>query len=93
MTASSLLSFLAATLWSLNCARTWFEYSWLNIPATLLVQVILVTVLDISSLRGVIVFGLVSQLPTLILNAFFAWRGFRFEFRQWSDGPQTAPST
>lgn len=88
ITASSLLSFLTATLWSLNCARTWFDYSWLNIPGTLLAQVILLLVLDVSSLQGVILFGFFSQLPSFVLNILFAWRGFRIEFQQWSLAPK-----
>ncbi len=76
LTLSTAFAYFVGTLWSLNSAKGWIEHSWLYIPATLLMQVILLQVLDISSVRGVILFGIGSTFPSLLLNIFLLYNGF-----------------
>lgn len=73
MTASSSI---VATMWSLNSSKAWIKHSWLNIPGTLTVQVLLLLLLDISTLDGVLWFGILSVIPTFILNAALTYQGF-----------------
>jgi O-antigen/teichoic acid export membrane protein len=67
---------LIAAMWSLNATKAWIQYSWFNIPGVILMQVVLLTFIDISSVRGVLIFGILSLLPTLLLNSILSLRGF-----------------
>ena len=69
------LNSVITTMWSLNYTKAWIKYSWLNIPAVLIVQALLLSVLDISTLEGVLRLGILSLVPTLLLNAVLSYRG------------------
>lgn len=64
-----------AAMWSLNSTKAWIRYSWLNIPSVILTQVALLTVLDVSTVRGVILFGIFSLVPNFLLNSILTYRG------------------
>lgn len=66
-----------AAMWALNTTRAWIRYSWLNIPGTILTQAALLFLLQVSTIRGVIWFGILSQFPSLAVNVFLTLRGFR----------------
>jgi O-antigen/teichoic acid export membrane protein len=74
---STLITSLASIVWSLNYARAWVDQSWLTIPFTVLAQVILLFTLDISTLQGVILFGLFSAIPFLLVNLYMSNLGMR----------------
>jgi O-antigen/teichoic acid export membrane protein len=67
---------LITAMWSLNATKAWIQYSWLNIPGVILAQVALLSFVDISSVKGVLVFGILSLLPTFLLNSLLSLRGF-----------------
>lgn len=71
----SCFSSLLAAMWSLNSTKAWIQYSWLNIPGVILTQIVLLTVLDVSTVRGVILFGIFSLAPTFLLNSMLTFRG------------------
>lgn len=77
MVGGAIVTALAATLWSLNAARAWIAGSWLYIPLTLGTQLLLIPFIDFGSVRGVLVFNLISALPSLFLNLILSYRGFR----------------
>lgn len=77
MVSASVLSAFASTLWALNAARAWVAGSWLYIPTTLAVQVAMIPFTDFGSVRDVLVFNLVSAIPSLLLNVSLSYRGFR----------------
>jgi len=66
---------LVSTMWSLNSTKAWIKYSWLNIPGVVLTQIVLLTLLDVSTVHGVILFGIFSLLPTFLLNSALTFRG------------------
>ena len=66
---------LIAAMWSLNATKAWIQYSWLNIPGVILAQVVLLALVDISTVKGVLIFGTLSLLPTLLLNSMLTLRG------------------
>jgi O-antigen/teichoic acid export membrane protein len=70
-------SAVIAAMWSLNSTKAWIKYSWLNIPCVLATQIVLLMVLDVSTLRGVILFGTFSLVPNFLLNAGLSFRGLR----------------
>ncbi len=79
MVGGATLNMVASTLWTLNASRAWITGSWLYIPLTLGTQVALIPLVDFSSVPGVLIFNLVSAVPSLLLNVGLSYRGFRFQ--------------
>jgi hypothetical protein len=77
MVGGAIISALAATLWSLNAAKAWIAGSWLYIPLTLATQIALIPLTDFGSVPGVLIFNLISAIPSLLLNLVLSYRGFR----------------
>jgi len=77
MVAGAVITAMAGTLWSLNAAKAWIAGSWLYIPLTLATQLALIPSTDFSSVSGVLIFNLVSAVPSLALNLILSYRGFR----------------
>jgi O-antigen/teichoic acid export membrane protein len=75
MMIMSAFSALTAAMWSLNSTKAWIKYSWLYIPGTLLAQITLLLVLDISSVKGVLWFGLISSIPSFLVNVILSFKG------------------
>ena len=76
MVGGAVASVLTGTFWALNAAKAWIAGSWLYIPLTLATQLALIPVTDFSSVRGVLIFNLISALPNLLLNFVLSYRGF-----------------
>jgi hypothetical protein len=76
MVGGAALTSVTATFWTLNAAKAWIAGSWLYIPLTVATQVALIPVTDFSSVRGVLIFNLLSALPNLLLNLVLSIRGF-----------------
>jgi O-antigen/teichoic acid export membrane protein len=66
---------LVSAMWSLNSAKAWIKYSWLYIPATVITQGFLLLVLDMSTVRNVLWFGIISFAPSLLVNAILSSGG------------------
>jgi hypothetical protein len=64
-----------SAMWALNSTKAWIKYSWLNIPSVILTQIVLLTVLDVSTVHGVILFGIFSLVPNFLLNSMLTFRG------------------
>jgi O-antigen/teichoic acid export membrane protein len=77
MVGGAVITAMASTLWSLNAAKAWIAGSWLYIPLTLGTQLALIPFTDFSSVPGVLIFNLVSAIPSLLLNVVLSFRGFR----------------
>lgn len=77
MVGGAVASALTGTFWSLNASKAWIAGSWLYIPLTLATQLALIPFTDFASVRGVLVFNLISSLPNLLLNLVLSYRGFR----------------
>jgi hypothetical protein len=70
---------VVAAMWSLNASKAWIKRSWLNIPSVILTQILLLLFLNISTLSGVLWFGVLSLVPTFLLNCMLTFRGFLIE--------------
>ena len=77
MVGISVITAMAGTLWLLNASKGWIAGSWLYIPLTLATQVALIPFTDFSSVAGVLMFNLISVVPSLFLNLGLTYRGFR----------------
>ncbi len=77
MVAGAVVAAIAGTLWGLNASKAWVSGAWLYVPLTLATQIALIPFTDFSSVAGVLIFNLISQLPSLLLNMALGYRGFR----------------
>jgi O-antigen/teichoic acid export membrane protein len=77
MISVAVISALSGTLWLLNASKAWVSGAWLYIPITLATQVALIPFTDFSSVAGVLIFNLISTVPSLLLNLALSYRGFR----------------
>ena len=75
--AGSVATALAGTFWALNSSRAWIAGSWLYTPLTLATQAALIPFTDFTTVRGVLLFNLLSTGPSLLLNFVLSYRGFR----------------
>jgi len=77
MVGVAVVTALAGTLWMLNSAKAWISGAWLYIPLTLATQIALVPFTDFSSVASVLIFNLISAVPSLLLNLALTFFGFR----------------
>jgi O-antigen/teichoic acid export membrane protein len=77
MISVAVISALSGTLWLLNASKAWVSGAWLYIPLTLATQIALIPFTDFSSVAGVLIFNLISTVPSLLLNLALSYRGFR----------------
>jgi O-antigen/teichoic acid export membrane protein len=74
MAASAVLAAIGGLLWTVNAARAWIVPPHILIPCTIVLQVVLVMILDLSTVRGVLLFSIYSGLPGIILSMWWAMR-------------------
>lgn len=79
MMFSSLLFFIVNTMWSINSAKAWISKIWLQIPGTLICQMVSILTLDLSTLKGAIIFGMSPLIPGFILNSYMTYQGLKME--------------
>jgi len=77
MVTSTVIGVFTGALWFLNASKAWITGAWLYIPLTLATQIALIPYTDFSNVSQVLMFGLVSGLPNLLLNMILSYRGFR----------------
>jgi hypothetical protein len=75
--AGGLTYVLSATIFLLNNAKAWIEQAWIAIPLTIALQLIGILILDLSTVRGALIFGWLSVAPPLFVNSVIAVMKFR----------------
>ena len=68
---------IGGVMWGLCCAKGWIKNMWLEIPIKLSVQIILLLFMNLSNIKEVILFGIFSYVPSLILVAMIAYQNLR----------------
>ncbi len=66
---------LLGLMTSINMAKGWIEYIWVDIPMKLILQVFLLMNLDISTIMGVMLFSLFSEISSFLVNITLTYRG------------------
>jgi O-antigen/teichoic acid export membrane protein len=74
MAGSAIVIAISGLLWAVNAARAWIVPPHILIPCTLILQVLLVMILDLSTVRGVLLFSIYSGLPSIVLSIWCAMR-------------------
>ena len=68
---------LTATMYSMNAAKGWVHYSWVEIPIRLVFQAVLLMVIDTSTVPGALYFMMCSQFSPMLFSAGLTIAGFR----------------
>jgi O-antigen/teichoic acid export membrane protein len=68
MAVSLAVGLVNQIFWCLNMSRGWVRWLWLNIPLTLLSQVVATLLFDVDSVRGVIWLSFSTSVPALFLG-------------------------
>jgi hypothetical protein len=76
MMVSTVTTSIVEVMSSMNHTKAWVEYAWLEIPMRILLQIFLLISLDISSVKGVILFNLLSNISPFLVNVMLTYRGF-----------------
>lgn len=61
----------------LNATKAWVEYAWIEIIIRICLQIILLLVIDISTVKGILLFGIFSQLSPLTVSILRSYLGFK----------------
>jgi len=77
MVLSAVLFSVLACMWQLNVARGWIVSPWLMIPIGIAAQAIGIMVLDVSTVRGVLLLNIYSMVPGFFLNLLRTRQGIR----------------
>lgn len=75
--ASSGLFFVVGTMWSINASKAWLSLVWLQIPGTIIVQIISILLINLSTLKGAIIFGMCPLIPGILLNSYMTYKGLK----------------
>jgi O-antigen/teichoic acid export membrane protein len=74
MAVCAVVSTTAGLLWGLNCARAWIVPPALLIPCTIAVQVAVMSIVHLSTVKGVLLFTMCSWVPSIALSVWLAMK-------------------
>jgi O-antigen/teichoic acid export membrane protein len=74
MAACAVVSTVAGLLWAINSSRAWIVSPLVLIPSTIVVQAVVVSVLDLSTVRGVLLFTIFLWVPSIVLSVWLAMK-------------------
>jgi O-antigen/teichoic acid export membrane protein len=72
MAACAVVSTIAGLLWAINASRAWIVSPLLLIPCTIVVQAVSASVLDLSTVKGVLLLTIYSWVPSIVLSVSLA---------------------
>lgn len=78
MVVSTVFNSTVGIMWTINASKAWIQYSWFNIPITIITQLFLLLLLDVSTVKGVILFAIISTICPFLINCFLTYRGFYY---------------
>lgn len=74
MAFCAVVSTTAGLLWAINSARAWIVSPALLIPCTIAVQVAVMSVVNLSTVKGVLLFSTYSWVPSIVLSVWLAMK-------------------
>jgi len=72
MAVSAVVSTTAGLLWATNSARAWIVSPLSLIPCTIVTQIALILFLDLSTVKGVLLFTTYTWVPSIVLSLWLA---------------------
>lgn len=77
MTLSAVLYTMLGTIWSINASRAWILSAWASIPVGIIAQILLLSILNVSTVKGVLLFNILLTLPGFIMHGYRSYAGFK----------------
>jgi len=77
MMGGSVVANIGGVMWSLCSVKGWVEKVWIEIPIRIFIQIIMLIIVDISTVRGVLIFSFISSFPPIIISGWLADRGLK----------------
>lgn len=77
MMISTVFSATIGIMSTMNYAKAWVNYGWAEIPLRIILQTSLLLILDISTVRGVLLFGLLSNISPFLVNMILTYQGLK----------------
>jgi O-antigen/teichoic acid export membrane protein len=74
MAACAVVSTISGLLWAINSSRAWIVSPAVLIPCTIAVQATLASILDLSTVRGVLLLTMYSWVPSIVLSLWLAMK-------------------
>jgi hypothetical protein len=74
MATCAVISTTGGLLWAINSARAWIVRPAFLIPCTILVQIVTISFLDLSTVKGVLLFTMYAGIPSIVLSVWLAMR-------------------
>lgn len=74
----TLITSFNGVIYSLNYSRGWINHNWIIIPTTITIQILLASFMDLTAVENVIIFGILSAVPTFALNLFMSMRRLQY---------------
>ena len=72
MAGSAVVSTTVGLLWAINSARAWIVPPGFLIPCTLVLQIAMISFMDLSQVRGVLLFTMYSGVPSIVMSVWLA---------------------
>jgi O-antigen/teichoic acid export membrane protein len=72
MAACAVVATVAGLLWAINSSRAWIVSPAILIPCTIAVQAICASMLNLSTVRGVLLLSMYSWVPSIVLSVWLA---------------------
>ncbi|MGH9536903.1 MAG: hypothetical protein ACRD3H_03210, partial [Terriglobales bacterium] len=72
MAACAVVATVAGLLWAINSSRAWIISPAILIPCTIAVQAICASMLNLSTVRGVLLLSMYSWVPSIVLSVWLA---------------------
>ncbi len=78
----NIVQFISKILWRINSTKGWMEQAWLFIPTIIATQMIALVILDVSNVKGIIMFSIYSMIPACCINFYMTYWGLkRWQFQ------------
>ncbi len=74
MAVCAVVSTTAGLFWAINASRAWIVPPAFLIPCTIVVQIAMISFLDLSTVKGVLLFTMYSWVPSIVLSVWLAMR-------------------
>jgi O-antigen/teichoic acid export membrane protein len=74
MAGCAVVSTIAGLLWAINSSRAWIVSPAVLIPCTIVVQAAFASILDLSTVRGVLLLTMYSWVPSIVLSIWLAMK-------------------
>ena len=77
MVVSAVIAAIDVAMYSMTASRGWIVSPWIEIPTGLVSQIVLLLIIDISTVRGVLLLGIFFAIPHMLVKNWNAMKGMK----------------